>query len=88
VGKKRRPDKASGKRELADQLAAVLLEQQRLAVAIESLTATVHLRSRPTAGLEEIRKVLDDVLIAQHRTNKLLELALRAGFDEDERIRS
>ncbi len=38
--------------------------------------------------LEEIRKLLDDVLVAQHRTNQLLELALRAGFDDDERLRS
>jgi hypothetical protein len=28
------------------------------------------------------------VLVAQHRTNHLLELALRAGFDDDERARA
>jgi hypothetical protein len=38
--------------------------------------------------LEEIRVLLDDVLVAQHRTNQLLELALRAGFDDDERARA
>jgi hypothetical protein len=38
--------------------------------------------------LEEIRKLLDDVLVAQHRTNHLLELALRAGFDDEERARA
>jgi hypothetical protein len=38
--------------------------------------------------IEEIRVLLDDVLVAQHRTNQLLELALRAGFDDDERVRS
>jgi len=32
--------------------------------------------------------LLDDVLVAQHRTNHLLELALRAGFDDDERARA
>jgi hypothetical protein len=26
--------------------------------------------------------------VAQHRTNQLLELALRAGFDDDERARA
>ena len=36
----------------------------------------------------EIRRLLDDVLVAQHRTNHLLELALRAGFDDDERLRT
>jgi hypothetical protein len=38
--------------------------------------------------LEEIRRLLDDVLVAQHRTNRLLELALRAGFDDAEHARS
>jgi len=38
--------------------------------------------------IEEIRRLLDDVLVAQHRTNQLLELALRAGFDDDERLRT
>ena len=37
---------------------------------------------------QEIRQLLDDVLVAQHRTNQLLELALRAGFDDDERARA
>jgi len=38
--------------------------------------------------IEEIRRLLDDVLVAQHRTNQLLELALRAGFDDDEQARN
>jgi hypothetical protein len=38
--------------------------------------------------LEEIRRLLDDVLVAQHRTNHLLELALRAGFDDEEQARN
>ena len=38
--------------------------------------------------LEEIRRLLDDVLVAQHRTNQLLELALRAGFDDAEHART
>jgi hypothetical protein len=34
------------------------------------------------------RKLLNDVLVAQHRTNHLLELARRAGFDAEELARS
>jgi hypothetical protein len=60
-------------------------QQQQMTSAIESLTATM--REFPTlastALLEEIRRLLDDVLVAQHRTNQLLELALRAGFDDE-----
>ena len=65
-------------------------QQQQMKVAIESLTTTVHeLPSlASTQLLEEIRRLLDDVLVAQHRTNQLLELAFRAGFDDDERLRT
>jgi hypothetical protein len=56
-------------------------QQQQMTSAIESLTTTVE-------ELPEIRRLLDDVLVAQQRTNQLLELALRAGFDDDERVRS
>jgi hypothetical protein len=43
---------------------------------------------RQQEQLEEIRRLLDDVLVAQHRTNQLLELALRAGFDDAEHART
>ncbi len=44
--------------------------------------------SQQPVQLEEIRALLEDVLVAQHRTNQLLELALRAGFDDAEYART
>ena len=83
----KRGKQAGRTRALIDDLSS---QQQRTTVAIESLTSTVNelpvLAS--TQLLEEIRQLLDDVLVAQHRTNQLLELALRAGFDDDERLRT
>lgn len=35
----------------------------------------------------ELRVRLDNVLLEQQRTNRLLELALRAGFDDEELLR-
>ena len=70
--------KAVRKRKLMDDLSR---QQQHMSSAIESLTTTVD-------DLPEIRRLLEDVLVAQQRTNQLLELALRAGFDDDERARS
>ena len=70
--------KAGRTRELVDELSS---QQQQIDSTIESLTTTV-------ADLPEIRRLLDDVLVAQQRTNQLLELALRAAFDDDERLRS
>jgi hypothetical protein len=87
VAAKKKRKKRARKQRLAEQLA---MEQQRTAVALESLTVAVRAVA-PTSNdqvLEEIRKLLDDVLVAQHRTNQLLELALRAGFEDDERART
>jgi hypothetical protein len=86
VAKKAKRKKQARKQQLEEQL---LAEQQRAAVSLESLSAAVgHLQpSSSERVLDEIRKLLDDVLVAQHRTNRLLELALRAGFDDEERTR-
>jgi len=87
MAKTRKRKQAGRKRKLVDDLST---QQQQMASAIESLTTTVH--ELPalanTHVLEEIRRLLDDVLVAQQRTNQLLELALRAGFDDDERLRT
>jgi hypothetical protein len=86
--KKKKADAETRSRER--QLAEVLVvEQQRMAEALRSLSAVGA--SQSSSGdrlLAEIRTLLDDVLVAQHRTNHLLELALRAGFDDDERARA
>ena len=88
VGKKKaKAKKQSRTQHLAEQM---VVEQQRTAEALQSLSSAVG-ELEPSSGdrlLEEIRKLLDDVLVAQHRTNHLLELALRAGFDDDEQARS
>ena len=57
---------------------------------LQSLSTAVGTQQSSSGDrlLEEIRKLLDDVLVAQHRTNQLLELALRAGFDDDEQARN
>jgi hypothetical protein len=77
----------SRERQLAEEL---LVEQQRTAEALRSLSAVVGALQSSSGDqlLAEIRTLLDDVLVAQHRTNHLLELALRAGFDDDERARA
>jgi hypothetical protein len=88
VGKKKaKAKKQSRTQQLAEQM---VVEQQRTAEALQSLSSAVG-ELEPSSGdrlLGEIRKLLDDVLVAQHRTNHLLELALRAGFDDDEQARS
>ncbi len=86
MGKKARAQKQSRKRHLAEQMVA---EQQRTAEVLQSLSTAVG-ELAPSSGdrlLDEIRRLLDDVLVAQHRTNHLLELALRAGFDDEEQAR-
>ncbi len=86
MGKKAKPQKQSRKQQLAAQM---LTEQQRAAEVLQSLVTAVReleLSSHDRL-LEEIRRLLDDVLVAQHRTNHLLELALRAGFDDEEQAR-
>jgi len=82
VGKKSKGQKQSRKQQLAEQL---VVEQQRTADVLETLSTSVSAQQSSSGDrlLEEIRKLLDDVLVAQHRTNQLLELALRAGFDDD-----
>jgi hypothetical protein len=87
VGKKQaKTKKPSRTQQLAEQM---VVEQQRTAEMLHSLSTAVG-ELQPSSGdqlLEEIRTLLDDVLVAQHRTNHLLELALRAGFDDDEQAR-
>jgi hypothetical protein len=92
VGKKAKAKELARKRRLAERVLAeqVLAEQLRTAGALRSLSTTVAELQQPSGDrlLEEIRRLLDDVLVAQHRTNQLLELALRAGFDDEEQARS
>ena len=85
--KKADADTRSRERQLAEKL---VVEQQRMAEALGSLSAVVGALQSSSGDrlLAEIRTLLDDVLVAQHRTNHLLELALRAGFDDDERARA
>jgi hypothetical protein len=87
VGKKSKARKQSRKQQLAEQM---VVEQQRTADVLQSLSTAVSAQQASSGDrlLEEIRKLLDDVLVAQHRTNHLLELALRAGFDDDEQARN
>ncbi|HEX4532157.1 MAG TPA: hypothetical protein VIA11_22435 [Acidimicrobiia bacterium] len=87
MGKKSKGRKQSRKQQLAEQL---VVEQQRTADVLETLSTSVSAQQSSSGDrlLEEIRKLLDDVLVAQHRTNQLLELALRAGFDDDEQARN
>jgi hypothetical protein len=87
VGKKSKGQKQSRKQQLAEQL---VVEQQRTADVLETLSTSVSAQQSSSGDrlLEEIRKLLDDVLVAQNRTNQLLELALRAGFDDDEQARN
>src|SRR4029079_4116924 len=81
VAKKAKDKKGGRTRKLIDDVSR---QQQEMTVALESLRTSVHelpdLESMRV--LQEIRRLLDDVLVAQHRTNQLLELALRAGFDD------
>ncbi len=87
MGKKSKARKQSRKQQLAEQM---VVEQQRTADVLQSLSTAVSAQQASSGDrlLEEIRKLLDDVLVAQHRTNHLLELALRAGFDDDEQARN
>ena len=85
--KKADAETRSRERQVAEEL---VVEQQRMAEALGSLSAVVGALQSSSGDrlLAEIRTLLDDVLVAQHRTNHLLELALRAGFDDDERARA
>jgi hypothetical protein len=87
VGKKKaKSGKQSRAQQSADQMVA---EHPRTAEVLER-PSTAFGELPVSSGqqlLEEIRGLLDDVLVAQHRTNHLLELALRAGFDDDEQAR-
>jgi hypothetical protein len=87
VGKKAKAAKRSRKQQFAERMVA---EQQRTAEVLQSLSTAVGESQLPSGDrlLEEIRRLLDDVLVAQHRTNHLLELALRAGFDDEEQARN
>ncbi len=86
TAKKAASRKQSGVRALAEQM---LVDQQRTSDALLALSVSVSELPAPNDQLLlEIRALLDDVLVAQHRTNHLLELALRAGFDDDERTRT
>ena len=87
MGKKAKGEKPARRQEIAEHMVA---EQQRTAEVLQSLSMAVG-ELQPLSGqglLEEIRKLLDDVLVAQHRTNHLLEFALRAGFDDEEEARN
>jgi hypothetical protein len=87
VGKKAKAAKRTRKQQLAERMVA---EQLRTAEVLQLLSTAVG-DLQPASGdrlLAEIRALLDDVLVAQHRTNHLLELALRAGFDNEEQARS
>ena len=83
--KKTKRPKGVNKRKLLDEFSS---QQQQLVLALESLTAEVQaIAPAHEPILEETRRLLVDVLLAQRRTNHLLELALRAGFDDDEHVR-
>jgi hypothetical protein len=87
VAKKSKDRKQSRKQQLAEQM---VVEQQRTAEVLQALSNSLGAQNSSSGDrlLEEIRKLLDDVLVAQHRTNQLLELALRAGFEDDEQART
>ena len=91
VGKKAKAKQRSRMRSRQRQLERQMVaEQQRTAEALQSLSEALS-ELQPSSGdrlAEEIRKLLEDVLVAQHRTNHLLELALRAGFDDEEQARN
>ena len=78
--------KRAARRKLVDDLVA---RQEQTTVALEALTGAVQKLPTAPSGdvIDACRHMLDDVLVAQQRTNQLLELALRAGFDDDERAR-
>jgi len=86
VGKKATSANPGMKKRL-DRVAA---EQERMTAALEALATIVGADLPAWANheaLDGIRRRLEDVVAAQDRTNHLLELALRAGFDDDERVR-
>jgi hypothetical protein len=84
MGHKKKTRKRVQRRALAER---ILAEQERSSDALLALSRSVE-SSSGDQRLREIRALLDDLLVAQHRTNQLLELALRAAFDDDERIRA
>jgi hypothetical protein len=84
MGHKKKTRKGVRQRALAER---ILAEQERSSAALLALSRSVE-SSSGDQRLSEIRALLDDVLVAQHRTNQLLELALRAAFDDDERTRA
>jgi hypothetical protein len=85
-----------GNPELREQVEALRREVELLTVAsapshtrLEELAVAVlelkeSFRALPFAALEQR---LNQAVKAQERTNQLLEFALRAGFEEDERAR-
>jgi hypothetical protein len=83
--KKSKTRKRTQQRALVER---ILVEQERSSDALLALSRSMSEAPSSDQLLGEIRALLDDVLVAQHRTNHLLELALRAGFDDDERIRA
>ena len=86
MAKKSKRAKDDDQHTLMDELSS---QQQQLIGAVESLTSEVRAFALADAPrLEEIRKLLDDVLVTQDRTNQLLEIALRAAFDDDEHTRA
>ena len=87
MGKKSKARKQYRKQKLAEQM---IVEQERTTEVLQSLSSAVGALQSSSGDrlLDEIRKLLDDVLVAQHRTNHLLELALRAGFDDEEQARN
>ena len=84
--KKSKSGKRSRTRILAEQM---MIDQRRMSDSLLAMSQAVkELSSSSDQVLLEIRALIDDVLVAQHRTNQLLELALRAGFDDEEQTRT
>lgn len=78
----------------ADQFAelrvsAAIDTQHQTLETIESLRAALGDLSGGSLdrAWAELSARFDDVLVAQQRTNQLLELTLRAGFDNEELLR-
>jgi hypothetical protein len=87
VGKKAKAEKQSRTQQLAERMVAEHLRTAEVLHSLSTAVGELQLSSRDPL-LQEIRGLLDDVLVAQHRTNHLLELALRAGFDDEEQARN
>ena len=90
MAKKDKKAKARKRSRTWQLMEQIVVEQQQTSEALLSLSRAVGELQSPSNDrlLVEIRALLDDVLVAQHRTNHLLELALRAGFEEEERART